>query len=676
MCGIFGLIVGEGSRISDNESIQCIHDLFKLSKQRGSDSSGLLLATESSIDIFKAPISGQELLKYKDNKKIVNRLLLERSNFTYTFIGHCRLETSGDNDFTNIQPISIGHTVGVHNGIIINEGLIKDKFSLEIDQSLSDSNTLFTLVERLLNVYEDPIYAVTQTFEKISGSTTIATIFSNYNICLLGTNNGSLYFAKSLDENIFIFASEFSILESIIHRKYLNNYFLNSNIEQVKINKLIAVDLKTSQIISDEIHEKYSYKSLTDRKINYQNVEKLKKVNLSSLDLSSSRFRQIENDYIKIIEKYKNIKRCLRCILPETMPFIQFDELGICNICSNYNKVILKSLSSLTEAIDKNIQRDRKNRKIDIDCIVGLSGGRDSCYALHFVKKELGYKPLAFTYDWGMVTDLARRNISRICGSLGVEHIWLAADIRKKRNNIKQNIKAWLNHPSLGMIPLFMAGDKSYFYYSNSLMKVLGVSSLIFGENMLEKTDFKTGFANCKPDSVDMDRHYVISLKKKCQLIWYYANQYLKNPCYFNLSFLDNVLALFSYYFVERNYVNLFRYHGWNEEQVVGVISAEYDWEKAPDTDSTWRIGDGTAPFYNYIYYLGAGFTENDTFRSNQIREGLISREEAMKTVCIENHPRWSSIEWYLDIVGLDFISTISRINNHFLNQKDSRYFQ
>ena len=44
--------------------------------------------------------------------------------------------------------------------------------------------------------------------------------------------------------------------------------------------------------------------------------------------------------------------------------------------------------------------------------------------------------PITMTYDWGMVTDLARRNISRMCSQLGVENIIIAADITKKRKNI------------------------------------------------------------------------------------------------------------------------------------------------------------------------------------------------------------------------------------------------
>ena len=63
--------------------------------------------------------------------------------------------------------------------------------------------------------------------------------------------------------------------------------------------------------------------------------------------------------------------------------------------------------------------------------------------------------------------------------------------------------------------------------------------------------------------------------------------------------------------------------------------------------------------FYNYVYTLVAGFSENDTFRSNQIREGMIDREDALNLVYKENEPRYNSLKWYLEIVGLDFIDTI-----------------
>jgi hypothetical protein len=112
----------------------------------------------------------------------------------------------------------------------------------------------------------------------------------------------------------------------------------------------------------------------------------------------------------------------------------------------------------------------------------------------------------------------------------------------------------------------------------------------------------------------------------------------------------------------KKDYFHIFDYWTW-EERLIDDTLAMYDWERAQDTTTTWRIGDGTAAFYNYIYRTVAGFTEHDTFRSNQIREGQISRAEALALVEDENRPRYANLKWYLDAVQLDFASTIGVIN-------------
>jgi hypothetical protein len=110
--------------------------------------------------------------------------------------------------------------------------------------------------------------------------------------------------------------------------------------------------------------------------------------------------------------------------------------------------------------------------------------------------------------------------------------------------------------------------------------------------------------------------------------------------------------------------MRLYDYVQWNEEEVNKVLLNEYGWEKAADTDSTWRIGDGTAPFYNYAYYLLTGFTENDTMRSNQIREGMLKREEALELTYRDNLPRFDSMKWYFDVIGLDMEMVLERVNS------------
>jgi hypothetical protein len=137
----------------------------------------------------------------------------------------------------------------------------------------------------------------------------------------------------------------------------------------------------------------------------------------------------------------------------------------------------------------------------------------------------------------------------------------------------------------------------------------------------------------------------------------------LQSPGYFNSSLWDTLSGEYYRSFAEKkDYYHVFDYWQW-DEKIIDETLRQYDWELAPDTNTTWRIGDGTAAFYNYIYYTVAGFTEHDTFRSNQIREGQITREEALELVKDENRPRYQNIRWYLDTLNMDFSAVIKVIN-------------
>ena len=138
----------------------------------------------------------------------------------------------------------------------------------------------------------------------------------------------------------------------------------------------------------------------------------------------------------------------------------------------------------------------------------------------------------------------------------------------------------------------------------------------------------------------------------------------LNSPKYFNKSIFDTLRGEYYRSFMQKkDYYHLFDYWRWDEKICDQTLLGQYDWEKAPDTNTTWRIGDGTAAFYNYIYYTVAGFSEHDTFRSNQVREGDISRKEALELAYDENKPRFQNLRWYLDCVDLDFNKVISKIN-------------
>lgn len=212
------------------------------------------------------------------------------------------------------------------------------------------------------------------------------------------------------------------------------------------------------------------------------------------------------------------------------------------------------------------------------------------------------------------------------------------------------------------MVNLFTAGDKHFFRHVQTLKKRTGLKLDLWGINPYEVTHFKAGFLGVKPD-FEIKQVYSSGILKQLNYQSKRFYQMFANIDYLNSSIFDNLYGeLYRSIVKKTNHYSIFDFFKWNELEVDETLK-NYDWEKSIDTKSTWRIGDGAAAFYNYIYYTMAGFSEHDTFRSNQIREGEISRERALKLIKDENQPRYENIKWFLQILNLDFDVVIKKIN-------------
>jgi len=120
-----------------------------------------------------------------------------------------------------------------------------------------------------------------------------------------------------------------------------------------------------------------------------------------------------------------NYQICTNCVMDTTDPNIKFDEKGVCARCNQFYRDILPLWNygkgkekELNEIISK-IKQEGKNKKYD--CLLGLSGGFDSSYMLHFAIKELGLRPLVFHVDAGWDTSFAVNNIQKLVTKLGVD---------------------------------------------------------------------------------------------------------------------------------------------------------------------------------------------------------------------------------------------------------------
>lgn len=661
MCGIFGVVATGDER--PRRAADLLAQLFELSESRGKEAAGLAGVHGGDIRVLKSPVPTSQLMRSRAFTSYVRDVVgsAKHPRDRVAVVGHSRLVTNGSQtEHANNQPVCAGELVGVHNGIIVNdEALWRAYPQLRRDAEV-DTEVLLRLIRHHAADAGSFVGGVRRAFAEIYGVANVALFASELDQLTVATNNGSIYYAHG--DGVFVFASEEYILRTALERAGLDA--LVPAIVHLAAAHGVLVDLSTAA------PQRFSLDPAETNGVTERNGIR-RAIAVAPPDpalrlaarpqppsYGDEAPRWFLDEYERNREAVSKLRRCVRCIQPETVPFVGLDAEGVCIDCRRYVPIEYHGRDALLEKLAAYRRRDGRP-----EVLVPLSGGRDSCYVLHYLKTELGIDAIAYTYDWGTVTDLARRNASRMCSKLGVEHIVVSADIAKKRHYIRKNIEAWLRRPDLGLIPLFMAGDKQFYYYAELLQKQTGVGFQIWGHNRLERTDFKTGFCGFERAGYRDNSLIRMSALNNARLLRYYLTAYLRNPAYLNTSIPDTLFAYFVYYVKKLSYLDFFDYIEWDEERVVRTLIDGYDWETSPDTKTTWRIGDGTASFYNYIYWTGAGFTESDTFRSYQVRAGLMSRDQALAVVEEENRPRYQSLTWYSRIIGLDLHRTIKIIN-------------
>jgi glucosamine 6-phosphate synthetase-like amidotransferase/phosphosugar isomerase protein len=294
MCGIFGGFTDS----SLDES--ALRTLAKCAQQRGRDSSGAVYTQDGNYNLIRSDFPLMQTMKTTSMKGI--RFLA----------GHSRLITNG---FFDNQPIESNEIIAIHNGIILNTNeiwnFLNKSPSLEIDSEVLPNLASYFLKKGIsLELVSEKILS------KCKGSISAVLIFPKLGKSVLFSNTGSLY----------------------IGEKNSSHYFASERFPLKKI-KCTKIKKVTSGIVFD-IPKNLS--KINNYSINQDRVNLIPKFVYNASESKLLHYSKL------------NLLRCNKCILPETMPFIEFDNLGVCNYCNNYvNRNNLKNSADLKEILNK-----------------------------------------------------------------------------------------------------------------------------------------------------------------------------------------------------------------------------------------------------------------------------------------------------------------------------------
>ena len=148
---------------------------------------------------------------------------------------------------------------------------------------------------------------------------------------------------------------------------------------------------------------------------------------------------------------------CTKCVMPSTKPDLMFDDMGVCNACRNYENRVSVDWEARKEELTSVLGKYRNTDGSNWDCIVPVSGGKDSTYQVVRML-QLGLNPLCVTSTTCDLSDLGRKNIENI-KQLGVDYIEVSPNprVRARLNRIgleQVGDISWPEHVSIFTIPV------------------------------------------------------------------------------------------------------------------------------------------------------------------------------------------------------------------------------
>lgn len=153
--------------------------------------------------------------------------------------------------------------------------------------------------------------------------------------------------------------------------------------------------------------------------------------------------------------------KCAKCLYPEnTKPFIFFDEKGVCSGCRVHEekeKIDWKERENILKRFVSNYKKDT-----GYDCIIPVSGGKDSHYQVHYVVNELNLRPLLVTFNHLDNSAEGIKNLENLIVKFGLDHIRFTPSPEVVKKCCRHAIKTmgdpfWHEHAGIYTFPVKIA---------------------------------------------------------------------------------------------------------------------------------------------------------------------------------------------------------------------------
>ncbi len=348
------------------------------------------------------------------------------------------------------------------------------------------------------------------------------------------------------------------------------------------------------------------------------------------------------------------MKHCVRCAMPDTRPGTLFNDEGVCQACLNYEKRKEINWGKREEELRKLCDKYRRDDGY-YDCLIPVSGGKDSHYQVYTMKEEMGMNPLLITVgDPFTKSQAGVSNLRNLSDSFGCDHILYTISIPlfKKVTRIAfEEFGAPLKYVETAIctVPFKMAIK-------------LGIPLVVYGESEYEYGSWKgtpsiNEFISRKFKEINLDfwLQKGIPLKELNAIIPPSEKERLDVM----------VLSYFKPWSSTRNLEIAKRY---------GFRDLHHEWQREGYIDNFEQIDSLGYLVHLWLKYPKFGFQRTSDIASRRVREGELSLSEAKKLIMEHDHKLdWKTMDDFINCLGYtpkQFWDIVERFWNRELFEK------
>ncbi len=358
------------------------------------------------------------------------------------------------------------------------------------------------------------------------------------------------------------------------------------------------------------------------------------------------------------------MKYCKKCIMPDTRPNIKFHEDGICAPCKNQERKSTIDYNARWKELEELADKYRGSNGDFYDCIITASGGKDSHYQVHVFKEKLGMNPLIVSVDNFSWTETGRYNWSNILSEFGVDAHVMSLNPKVCKNMFR---KAFFKLGS----PTWYFDLAIYAYPIQAAIK-LGIPLIVYGEN----TNYERGGSvnTDSPSALDQINNDVVK-----SVPW---EEWLDD----DITFKDVQPALYpskeDIAKANLNPVFLSYYVPWSshgnyefaKSRGFKSLDDTGEWKREGFINQYDQIDTVGYLVHTWMKFVKFGHWISTDYASLYIREGMMTREEALKYVNEEEYkldPKM--LKDFLDFTGItetEFWDTVEKFANKDIVEK------